>query len=209
MAMKQLGFKLRTWGGKRPGAGRKPKGDKAGVSHLRRPEVGRTQPVHVTVRVASAVGYLRGHTRKTAIEQALRAAKLRLGIRVVHYSIQGNHLHLIVEAEDRGSLARGMQGLLIRLAIALNRLAKRHGKVFPDRYHGHVLRSRREVAHAVRYVLGNYRHHTLETVPAHWDDPCSSARYLKSGPADDAPVVSPRTWLLNIGWRDLVVADPG
>jgi len=101
-------------------------------------------------------------------------------------------------------LSRGTQGLLIRLAIALNRLANRRGKVFADRYHGHVLRSRREVAHAVRYVLGNYRHHTLETLPAHGDDPCSSARYMKSAPLEDAPVVSPRTRLLRVGWRDAV-----
>jgi hypothetical protein len=69
---------------------------------------------------------------------------------------------------------------------------------------GVELYERSEVAHAVRYVLGNYRHHTLETLPAHRDDPCSSARYLKSAPLEDAPVVSPRTWVLRVGWDDSV-----
>jgi REP element-mobilizing transposase RayT len=199
--MKQLGLKLRTWGGKRRGAGRKPNGDQAGVSHLRRPDLAARHPVHVTVHLANGVGYLRGHSRVRAVERALSEAKIRFGMRIIHYSIQGNHLHLIVEAYDRRALARGMQGLLIRLALALNGLAHRRGKVFADRYHSHVLRSRRETARAVRYVLGNYRHHTFETLPPRWDDPCSSARYLGAAPEEDAPVVAPRTWLLRVGWR--------
>lgn len=101
-----------------------------------------------------------------------------------------------------GDLGRGMQGLLIRLALGLNRVVHRRGKVFADRYRSHVLRSRRETARAVRYVLGNYRHHTFETLPPRWDDPCSSARYLRAEPTEAAPVVTPRTWLLRVGWRD-------
>jgi hypothetical protein len=40
-----------TWGGKRQGAGRKPKGPKAGGSHNRRPALAARFPVHVTVRM--------------------------------------------------------------------------------------------------------------------------------------------------------------
>src|SRR5258708_21827633 len=96
--MKQLVMKLPSRGGKREGAGRKPKGDKAGVSHLRRPQFLARHPVHVTMRMLFGVGYLRGFSRKRAIEDALCEAKERFGVRVVHYSIQGNHLHLIVES---------------------------------------------------------------------------------------------------------------
>jgi REP element-mobilizing transposase RayT len=109
------------------------------------------------MRVVPGVGYLRAQSRAKAIESALHEAAERYGVRIVHYSIQGNHLHLLVEAEDQRALSRAMQGLAIRLAKRLNRLAHRSGSVFADRYHAHSLTSRREVANAVRYVLGNDR----------------------------------------------------
>jgi REP element-mobilizing transposase RayT len=129
-------------------------------------------------------------------------ARERFGMRIVHFSIQGNHLHLIIEVESALALARGVHGLAIRIAKRINSLLARRGPVFVDRYHAHILRSRRETAAAVRYVLGNYRHHTREHLPPRWDDPFCSARFLGAAPAEDAPVVAPRTWLLRVGWRD-------
>src|SRR5712691_11225648 len=191
--MKQMVMKLPSHGGKRKGAGRKPKnGVKAGVSHAARPQFKARHPVHVTMRVLPGVGFLRGYSRKRAIENALREVKLRFGMRVVHYSIQGNHLHLVVEVEDPSMFSRAIQGLAIRLARALNRIAGRAGKVFSDRFHSHVLESLREVVNAVRYVVENFRHHLREDVAPEGVDPCSSAVW--SG--DDGPVSSPMTWLL-------------
>ena len=115
---------------------------------------------------------------------AFREANQRFGLRIVHYSIQGNHLHLIVEAESAESLSRGIQGLAIRIARRLNARQRRHGAVFADRYHAHILATRREIAHAVSYLRNNYRRHTLEYVPPHWHDPLSGA------------ISAPRTWLL-------------
>src|SRR5947209_15026172 len=99
--MKQLAMKLPTWGGKRKGAGRPPKGAKAGVAHLRRPIFPSRHPVHVTMRTVPGVGYLRAFSRFHAIETALKDAKGRMGLRVVHFSVQGNHLHLLVETDGR------------------------------------------------------------------------------------------------------------
>ena len=187
--MKQVSLDLPSWGGKRKGAGRPPKGERAGVSHLRREQFPARHPVHVTMRTLPAVGFLRGHRRHRAIKDAIHEAQERFGLRVIHYSIQGNHLHLIVEAPGVDDLARGIQGLTIRIARALNRISRRAGKVFADRYHSHVLRSLREVARAVRYVLANALHHLREDVVPSGIDPCCSL-------ADGAPVLAPRTWLL-------------
>jgi REP element-mobilizing transposase RayT len=145
------------------------------------------------MRVVPGVGYLRAQSRAKAIESALHEAAERYGVRIVHYSIQGNHLHLLVEAEDQRALSRAMQGLAIRLAKRLNRLAHRSGSVFADRYHAHSLTSRREVANAVRYVLGNDRHHTREYLQPRWHDPHAARA--------NAPLAAPRTWLLRVGWR--------
>jgi len=171
------------------------------VPHLRRESIAARHPVHVTMRLLSGVGYLRARRRTKLLEAAFREARLRFGMRIVHYSIQGNHLHLIVEVESALALARGMQGLATRIARRLNALIGRRGAVFVDRYHSHVLRSRRETAAAVRYVLANHRHHTLEHLPTRWEDPLSSARFLRRAPGEDAPVVEPKTWLLRVGWK--------
>jgi len=203
---RQLKLDLPQWGGRRKGAGRPrtrshPGLARAGVPHLARPDLSRHHPVHVTQRVQPGVGYLRGYRRAQIIQEALRAVRFRFGIRVVHYSIQGNHLHLIVEADGAATLSRGMQALAIRIARRLNALAGRSGGVFVDRYHAHALATRREVANAVRYVLGNYRHHARERIASGFCDPLSSAVFIASPPHDEAPVAPPRTWLLRRGWR--------
>src|SRR5438067_813645 len=194
--MKQIEFKLPTWGGERKGAGRKPNGANPGVSHLQRPRFAARYPVHVTFRMVPAVGFLRAFSRARAIEQALREVRHRFGLRVVHYSIQGNHLHLIVEIDDAAILSRVINGLAVRLARALNRLAGRNGKVFLDRDHAHVLKTPREVRNAVRYVLENFRHHLREDVAPAGADPCSSTPWLDAPLTEDAPIASPHTWLL-------------
>jgi REP element-mobilizing transposase RayT len=145
----------KTWGGARPNSGRKPTGDQAGVSHLRRPEISPRHPVHVTLRMASGCGNLRSGPALLALQGAFEDGRDRFGFRLVHYLIQDNHLHFIVEAASKESLARGMKGLKVRIARALNRLLGRTGTVFADRYHAHVLRTPQEVAQAVRYVLGD------------------------------------------------------
>ena len=203
---KQRKLPLKFRGGRRKGAGRPrtrphPGLDGPGVPHLPRQPLAARHPVHVTLRLQPGVGYLRSGSRARAIEDALRAARLRFGMRVVHYSIQGNHLHLIVEVEGAEALSRGMQGLAIRLAKRLNALAGRKGAVFADRYHSRALVTPREVANAVRYVLGNYRHHTREYLPPRWEDALSSARFLRDPPEGSAPVALPRTWLLRAGWK--------
>ncbi|MEL7305169.1 MAG: transposase, partial [Myxococcota bacterium] len=104
-------------------------------------------------------------------------------------SVQGNHLHLVVEASNNEALSRGMQGLNIRLAKRVNRLFGRRGRLFSDRYHAHVLRTPREVQNAVRYLLNNGRKHRRQAgfiTGQRWRDAfCSTAH-------DTAP----RTWLV-------------
>ncbi len=201
---RQLALDLPQWGGRRPGAGRKPRHVvpgliRPGVPHLRRPELKPRHPVHVTMRVLKGIPSLRRSDVRRALESAFRAGRDRFGFRLIHYSIQGNHLHLLVEAEDEAALTRGMQGLAIRVARAVNRTLRRSGKVFADRYHAHALASRREVANALQYVLDNATRHGNYTPR----DPFTSQRWLWRAPDDAAPVRPPRTWLLRVGWRGM------
>jgi len=130
------------------------------------------------MRLLSGVGFLRAFSRARAIEDALRAVKERFGLRVVHYSIQGNHLHLIVECDEPTALSRAIQGLAVRLARALNRLAGRTGKVFSDRFHAHVLKTMREVANGSGTCSRTSGITCVKTSSPQGADPCSSAHGL-------------------------------
>ena len=110
-------------------------------------------------------------------------------------------LHLVVEADGERALARGLQGLGVRIAKALNRLMARNGTVFADHYHARQLRSPTEAARALAYVLMNFLHHFPDEAARYAQDvhdPFSSA-WHESGM--DPPVVPARTWLLSVGWR--------
>jgi REP element-mobilizing transposase RayT len=193
----QLSLQFPKRGGKRPGAGRpriheRPGLDGPGVPHLKREAFASRRAVHVTQRVRPDVGYLRKQGPARVLLGAFKDAAERGGMRIAHYSVQGQHLHLVVEAADARALSRGMQGLAIRVARRLNARLGRRGPVFADRYHAHVLDSRREVANAVRYVTGNHRHHTREWLPADFRDPLATS--------PDRPLATPLLWLLRVGW---------
>jgi REP element-mobilizing transposase RayT len=199
------------WGGRRRGAGRRPKGERALVPH--RPRAGRSgrEPVHVTMKLRRGLPRLRVRAAVAVLWACMARGRDRFGFRLCEFSIQGDHLHLIAEAADRRALARGMQGLAVRCARKLNRLWGRKGTVFADRYHDHVLRTPREVRNALCYVLNNAQHHLPPPIrrglPA--PDPFSSARWFDGyrappptpPPFARCPTVAARTWLLTTGWR--------
>jgi REP element-mobilizing transposase RayT len=119
------------------------------VSHRKRDVLRGNEPVHVTVRLIDRLPSLRRSGTISALKAVFAAGCDRFGFRLVHWSVQSNHIHMLVEAADNGSLSRGMQGLMVRIAKALNRLWARKGKVFSDRYHAHILRTPREVRNAL------------------------------------------------------------
>jgi len=154
---KQIEIDYRTHGGARAGAGRKPAGDKAGVRHRRRGKLGGAAPVLVTMKLLAGVANLRNQRRFGLVLRALRSASERLDTRIVEFSVQHDHVHLVVETTDACALSRAMQGLAVRLARALNRSLGRRGKVFKERFHHRVLGTPRQVRNALAYVLCNGR----------------------------------------------------
>jgi REP element-mobilizing transposase RayT len=134
------------------------------------------------------------------VRRALLSGAERPGFRVVEFSVQSNHLHLICEGGSRQVLARGLQGLLIRIARGLNAHLGRRGPVFADRYHDHVLRTPAEVRRALFYVLDNARRRQGRRPGDPWVDPCSSAPAFR-GVRDGCGLPPPRSWLLREGWR--------
>jgi len=144
------------------------------------------------------------HDRFRALRRLFTAATKQT-FQVVHFSAQSNHFHLIVEADDSNRLARGMQGLAVRLARRINRVLGRRGRVFRERYHMRALTSPRSVRNALVYVLQNFKRHRIQLTPP---DLCSSGPWfggwrdaLAPPPRAPPPVEPARTWLLAMGWR--------
>lgn len=196
-------LQFRGWGGARPGAGRKRNTPRARVSHRSRSAHAVGHPLHVTVRLRAGLPSLRRTSSRNAIARAFDLGGDRFGFRLDQFSLQSNHIHIIAEAEDRASLSRGMQGLLVRVARALNHLWDRRGSVFEDRFHARALRTPREVRSALVYVLNNARHHGLRLLGI---DPYSSGWWFDGWrgmlrPTRPLPAQRARSWLLREGWR--------
>ena len=147
-------------GGSRVGAGRKPKGPRSSEPHKTRPVLRAYTPVHVVLRACPEVRNLRRKQALRAFAHASRTVLTRAHeFRVIHVSIQRNHVHLIIEADNRMRLARGMQALQIAAARRLNRLMRRRGQVFTDRYFAEQILAPRQARNALAYVLNNWRRH--------------------------------------------------
>jgi REP element-mobilizing transposase RayT len=207
-------------GGKRKGAGRPPKGERSSEPHKRRAVLKKSEPVHVTVRVVDTLAALRQRDAYRAIRRAMLKVYDREVFHIVVASIQGSHIHFLVEAHDRMALARGMQSLHISAAKHINRALskrrkqRRRGRVFSDRYHVEIIRSRRQARHVLSYVLNNWRRHgehRVKELRGFAIDPFSSAVSFDgwrepievSWPPtyEPLPVWKPATWLLTTGWR--------
>jgi hypothetical protein len=205
-------------GGRRKGAGRRSLSARGAVPHARRPLHRAREPVHVTLR--SRFKPLRSQFVFPTVRRAIVDANRRGRgcFRIVHYSVQADHLHLIVEAAHREALHGGVRGLSVSLARRINRLVFRRGALFADRWHGRQLATPRAVRVALVYVLANFKKHG-ERIAGPLD-PYSSAPYFTGfreyagrSPFEINPAVVPRplraqgppvalaqSWLLRIGW---------
>ncbi len=224
LTMEQLGLRFvrKSRGGARAGAGRKrlPPGQRH-TPHRARAEHRARHPVHVTLRAFTHS--LRSQHIVRTVLGALRDANMSQ-FHLAHYSIQENHVHLIVEAENKHALSSGMRGLMIRIAQRVNRLLSQRGRFWADRWHGNPLTSPRQVRNALVYVLKNRHKHApspngaaraargegTRSSESGWLDPLSSAQWF-NGFAHPIPtsfrsvgppcVAFPISWLLAVGWR--------
>jgi putative transposase len=192
----------RTWGGARKGAGRKPRG-RPSMPHITRPKIDPRYPVQVTIRARPGLPSLRSPLVFGALRRAIARASVDR-FRVIHFSIQQDHGHFIVEGDEPRRARGGVHGLAIRLALAVNRVLGRKGKVVGDRYHARSLRTPREMRTSLVYVLLNFRKHLR--APACIDPRSSGAHFSgwRRTPAAagvESATALPSTWMARIGWR--------
>ncbi len=180
------------------------------ISHRKRPQLHKKEVLHLTLKLRRGLQSLRRGKTFEAITRSFHKYSLREGFRLVHFSVQHDHLHLIAEADSKAGLTQAMQRLMVSLARQLNFVwqkmsGKWTGRVFKERYHQHVIRNPKEVRAALLSVLRN----ALEHGEIHWgeQDRYSSARYFdgfskaKPQAPPDKLIVKATAWLLTKGWR--------
>ena len=213
--MKQLTFRDRPRkdGKRRKRPGPKP-GLRQGVPHAKRPRHSRYNPIHITLRAVTGLPSFRQQMLHRAFLVAFRTTR-REGFRIVEFSVQSNHLHLIVEADDNDALARGMKSFTVRANRLFNAASgRRRDQVWAGRYHRADLTTPRQVRNALVYVLNNARRHRVITSrelvidagsSAPWFQGWTMPRTVRDGPR---PTELPHTFLLARLWQKHGRIDP-
>ena len=210
----QLPLDLRYYGGHRKGAGR-PKTLPDELTHLPRVQINSRVPMHITIKLREGVPGLREPKFLYAFARAIRRAA-RKGLRVQHFSIQSNHLHLIAEADSNSALRIGMCSLLASITWALRKIFQYWGDVFTSRYHINPIRVPRLMRNVLKYVLFNYEHHCgVATFADVYSSVFSfdGARLLigreqigvrpRWQSVIDESLSAPGSWMQRVGWRKL------
>jgi putative transposase len=216
---KQFELDIRSWGGERRGAGRKR--TKTSLQrHEKRPEIKSSLPAHVTLTFDRRLDSIRHKRGIAAFAKAAKGAQ-KWGLKIVHFSLQADHAHMIVEARKNRDLSKGLQSFSISMAKTLNRFFDRSGKVFRDRYHMRVLKTPSEVRNAIRYALFNRAKHLKMSA---FVDRFSSVAYVGKREVKafasalevslpvpvwlgsrhseiEGALSEPGSWLLRQGWR--------
>jgi hypothetical protein len=228
LSYKKLDKNGQRRGGKRKGSGRKRKvhtleKGKRYERHVTRAEINPRHPQHVTLSVVSDISSLRTMDLYAVVKHAISVSH-RDDFQIVHHSVQGNHLHLAVEADDKVAMAKGMKSFAASFTQRTNAViskrtgVRRKGRVIADRYHVVPITSVRGVRNALCYIFNNWRHHAQSTrndVGLYEGrlDPYSSAIWFEGWKERTTPVIhvpegydppprnEPRTWLLRDGWR--------
>jgi putative transposase len=221
----QLALEFRTWGGRRKGAGRKPAKKNVGLlPHLSRPKFDPHVPVHATLRALRGTPKMRAQSVMQVIYDEIAKASAK-GFRLIDFSVQEDHLHLLAEADDARSLSRGMQRLAARIARRLNMLVGRRGKFWKERYHRRDLSTPKQFRNALVHVVNNFRKHApagergrrARVVDGHssamwldgWKDESLRERLrVERTRAGPRPTALPRTWIARVGWKRHGLIDP-
>ncbi|MFA6238606.1 MAG: transposase [Bacteriovorax sp.] len=135
------------------GAGRPAIHDR-GIRHVARDEIKRRTPLHLTIKINKEKSGLRNKSIIKALHSSIKKARL-IGLRVIHYTLEYDHVHLLIETESNVLLGKGMQSFGISFSKGINKIKGLKGQVFKTRYHFRKLKTPAEIKNAINYILGN------------------------------------------------------
>ncbi|MBP9682556.1 MAG: transposase [Bacteriovorax sp.] len=186
------------------GAGRPALHD-IGIRHTARPKITRFTALHLTIKVRSNKADIKSKKILKALHHAIKRARLKK-LKVVHYTLEFNHLHLLIECESHQILHQGMQALGISLAKAINKIKLLKGSVYKHRYHFRRLATRRELKNALHYIFNNGKKHKRTRSIL---DPYNSLVAEKRIPADVEKIILRSPFLSELRRELQTVLDVG
>lgn len=125
-----------------------------GIRHIERPRFNRPRSFHLTIKVKSNKADIQNKKILKALHHAIFRGRLK-GLKIVHYTLEFNHVHLLVEASCNRVMHSGMQALGISLAKAINRFKSLKGSVYKHRYHYRQISSPRDLKNVLHYIFHN------------------------------------------------------
>lgn len=147
----------------RKGGGRRPKHDK-GIRHIKRPEIKRLTSLHLTVKILKDKAGIKNKQTLALLKHAILKARKK-GLRIIHFTLEYDHVHLLVEANDNEVLGRGMMVFGVTMAKGINRLKSIKGTVYKHRYHFRKINSPRELKNVLHYIFNNgIKHKTAKSL---------------------------------------------
>lgn len=146
-------------------AGRKAIHDK-GIRHTSREEIFKPSPLHLTVKLKRAD--IQNKVVLRILKHAIYRSRLQ-GLRVIHFSLEHNHVHLYAECESNFVLGKAMKAFGVTFVRRVNKLKKIKGQLYKYRYHLRVLKSARDAKNVINYILKNGIKHgrTLKVINAY------------------------------------------
>lgn len=139
------------------GAGRPAIHDR-GIRHIARDEIKKLTPLHLTIKIEKDKAGLKNKFILKSLHSSIKKAR-KIGLKIIHYTLEYDHVHLLVETDNKTALARGMQSFGISFSKSINKIKKAQGKVFKTRYHYRKLKTPAEVKNVFNYIFGNSLKH--------------------------------------------------
>lgn len=134
-------------------AGRPASNDK-GIRHTRRERITKQSALHFTIKVRENKADIKNKRLLKILHHAIKRARLKK-LKVLHYSLEYNHVHLLVEARDNQIIHQGMQAFGISFAKAINKIKFLKGRVYKNRYHFRKITSLRDYKNVLLYIFRN------------------------------------------------------
>ncbi len=142
-------------------AGRKAIHDK-GIRHSHRERLVRASGLHLTIKLIKAD--MQNKTVLKILRYAIMKAR-KQNLKIVHYALEHNHIHLYAEAVNNADLSKGMKAFGVTLVKKINRYQQRSGSLYKHRYHLRILKSATEVKNVINYILKNGMKHRKSKSP--------------------------------------------
>lgn len=158
------------------GAGRSAKHD-AGIRHTSRPKISRPTSLHLTIKVKSIKANIKNKIILHMLKRAILNAR-RQGLKVIHFSLEYDHVHLLIEADNNLTLGKGMKALGVTLAKRINKFRGLKGAVYKHRYHFRRVGSSAQLKKVMNYIFSNgVKHGTSKSIICPYNSLRSEEKY--------------------------------